>query len=320
MALLNSLPVSQDDVFRKVAWLLDYLLFKTDVGQQQVDSLWTHLLTTIREWKPDATPHDKAMVAGTVFHIVRAMLAQRSETIYCETICEMLNDTLERELKDCDRDEQQDFLHRLTEQSPMLAEWINGYDEADCWLYDEIERVISNESREADKDSFEPSGTTFTKTALLTDILIDIIGQRLTVANKLKASPDDFRKLFSGNDQQFTMTWLGTDGELRDLFKMITNVKKQYATPHRGYQQILRSHFVDADGNWFNNLHGAKSIKTFKSVIDDCSLLLQRTIEAMTNIMKELISTNQDALRDAGFYDPVQAAKQSGLSIKKKRR
>lgn len=169
-------------------------------------------------------------------------------------------------------------------------------------------------------DDFKPSGRTFTKTALLDDRLIDIMAQRLARANKLSASPDDFRKLFSGIDQQFTMTWLGTGGELRDLFKMLTDKKLQFAKPQKGYQQILKSHFLDEDGNRFNNLHGDKSIESFQPVIDDCAFLLQYLTDGMTEIMKQLVSTNRSVLQEMGFFDPLQAVKQSNLSIRNKRR
>ncbi len=198
----------------------------------------------------------------------------------------------------------------------------------DCCVYGEVEakellkRIKNNETSakgRTKENFFKPSGTTFTKTALLTDTHIDIIGQRLTKANKLEASPDDFRKLFSGIDQIFDMVWLGTEGELRDLFKMLTAGKK-YASPQRGYQNILKSHFLDKDGHRFKNLKGAKSITKFQVVIDDCSFLLQHLTDSMTYIMKQLMIDNENALSEAGYFNTVQAAKQSGLRIRNKRR
>lgn len=318
MARLNGLQATQYDVFYKSARLLDFLLYKPEISQHQVDSLWNLLFIDIMKWGTNVTDHDKRMVAGTVFQVVRATLTQYYDSRYSETICDLLNQTLEHELNGCDEREQDEFLQRLRDQSPELSEWINSFDEHDEWLSDQIAATIASKSGKADADEFKPIGKTFSKTSLLTDKLIDIICQRLTIENKLNATPDDFRKLFSGIDQKFTMIWKGSGGELRDLFKMLT--EEGYATPKRGYQQILKSHFLDDDGHRFNNLHGDKSIESFQIVINDCIFLLQHLTDNMTAIMKRLVRENKDALYEMGYYDQLQAAKQSGLNIRKKRR
>jgi len=102
--------------------------------------------------------HDKRMVAGTVFHIVRATLAQHYDSQYCETICGLLNCTLERELKGWDVEEQEVFLSRLVEQSPALSEWINNYEDVDNWLSDEIMDAVADEFRENGGDNTEFEG------------------------------------------------------------------------------------------------------------------------------------------------------------------
>lgn len=318
MNRLQGLLAQPEDVFRESACLLDFLMTADDVNQHKVDGLWTLLVNDIRKWKPDADDRDKMLVAGTVFMLVRATLRQHYDSRFGETIADMLGVTIERELKTANKEEEEQFLDRLTECSAMLCEWINHYDEEDDWLSNKIADVVSSRKDNND-DDFRPCGTTFTKTALLTDKLIDIMGQRLEQANKLNASPDDWRKLFSGINQQFDMTWMGTEGELRDLFKMLTDTP-QYAKPKRNFQQILKSHFLDKHGRRFNNLHGAKSIDSFKPVLDDCAFLLQHLTDSMTAIMKKLVTENEDALREMGYFNKVQAAKQAGLSIRSKRR
>lgn len=316
--LENGFLVTPVDVFFESARLLDFLLSQPEISQHQVDSLWDLLFIDIMKWGTNVTDYNKRMIAGTVFQVVRATLTQYYDSYYSETICDLLNHTIGRELNGCDEMEQTRFLQQLMEQTPELCEWINSYDEADEWLSDQISDTITAMNGVSDEDDFKPSGKTFSKTTYLTDKLIDIIGQRLAQSNKLNTTPDNFRKLFSGVDQQFTMTWLGTGGELRDLFKMLTN--EGYAKPKRGYQQILKSHFLDEKGHRFNNLHGDKSIDSFQTIIDDCAFLLQHLTDSMTAIMKQLIYENKDALSEVGYFDKVQSAKQSGLSIRNKRR
>lgn len=317
-ARLNGLEATEYDVFYESACLLDYLLYTSDINQDKVNSLWTNLLLNIRKWKPDATDYDKQVVSGTVFHIVRATLAQYHNTYFSETICNLLIQKLELELKECNDDRLKESHQQVIELSKEVADWINKYEDAKEWLSDQIYDVISLQKDKAE-DDFMPCGTTFTKTTLLTDKLLDIIGQRLTKANKLKASPDDWRKLFSGVNQQFDLVWLGTEGELRDLFKMLTG-EPQYIQPKRNYQQIVKSHFYDQNGNRFNNLHSAKSIKTFQPILDDCIFFLQHLTDSMTDIMKNLVFENEDALHEMGYYDNLQASKQAGQRIKSKHR
>lgn len=318
MGYFKGLEAQPEDLFREVASLMDFLLFTENVNQRKVDGLWMLLINDIRSWKPDVAEEDKMLMAGTVFTMVKSILRHHTESWFRDNIHDMIDNTLEKKLKIIDEQEQREFLDNLSECAVKLDEWINHYDESNEWLSDEIADVI-NSRKDKDEDDFLPCGTTFTKTALLTDKLIDIIGQRLAQAHKLNASPDDWRKLFSGINQQFDMTWLGTEGELRDLFKMLTD-KPQYIKPKRNFQLILKSHFLDEHGRRFNNLHGAKSIESFQPILDDCAFLLQHLTDSMTAIMKQLVMDNEDALREMGYFKKVQASKQAGLSIRNKRR
>ena len=315
-ARLNGVLATEVDVFCESVRLLDFLLCKSDIKLYQLESLWEQLEIGVRNMKPNATDFDKRFFTGVVFHIVRAALAQHTDSCFCEEICDKLSCILEKKLNGVDNDLETKIQDKLLEQSPVLSGWINTYEEDD-WLSNRIDEVLEYKGRNSKNDNFEPKGETFSKTSLLTDNLIDIIGQRLSLANKLEASPDDFRKLFSGIDQHFDIIWLGTEGELRDLFKMLIS---KYITPKRGYQLILKSHFTDNNGKRFNNLKGAKSIDKFKPVIDDCEFFLQHLHEGLTNIMKKIISENKTVLEEAGYFDQLQASKQAGMRIQNKRR
>lgn len=126
-------------MFRESAHLLDYLLSpELDISQALVDNYWDMLFNDIRKWDAKVTDHDKQIVAGTIFMVVRATLTQHWDSRYSETVCELLNYTLERKLQDCEKQEQTEFLQRLMDQSPILCEWINSYDDAGEWLSDKI--------------------------------------------------------------------------------------------------------------------------------------------------------------------------------------
>ena len=74
MNYLKSLDVMPEDVFREVAYLLDFILSTQDITQRRVDGLWTLLVNDIRSWKSDAQDEDKLLVAGTIFLIARDAL------------------------------------------------------------------------------------------------------------------------------------------------------------------------------------------------------------------------------------------------------
>lgn len=321
--LCPTMVMTPEQLFVDASLTLDSILQTGDKSAEQCHSLWTEKYNQYREQdQMTGRPEDTKAEVAMLFYIVMYGVATVNHSHYRGTLQRTLHDCIfnlyyERDIKRCLGVEQN--LHEpINQHTAEMQIWMEEYFTSKESLTKEIEEAISSR-KSKDEDNFQPIGTTFTKTALLTDKLIDIIGQRLTQANKLNASPDDWRKLFSGIDQQFDITWLGTEGELRDLFKMLTD-KPQYAKPKRNFQLILKSHFLDEHGRRFNNLHGAKSIDSFQPILDDCAFLLQHLTDSMTAIMKRLVKENEDALREMGYFDKVQEAKHSGLSIRNKRR
>lgn len=145
---LKSLDVKPDDVFREAVYMLDFLLYTQDITQRMVDGLWTLLVNDIREWKTDVPDEDKILVAGTVFFIVRDVLCHHWERRYSEDICNMLTDTIERKWKGSNEDKNSTIFERLDECSQLLSDWINGYDEEEEWLSNEIEACLRKRKTE----------------------------------------------------------------------------------------------------------------------------------------------------------------------------
>ena len=282
--MLNGLQVTQVDVFRETAMLLDYLLAKRDIGQEQVDSLWNKLLLDIRTWKNDATEHDKWMVASTVFQIVRAMLTQHTEICFCETVCEMLDKTTERNKKGCDEEEYEEFRHKLIEHSRVMSEWMIGYEEADEWLSDKIEHYIEEAMIEPDekkKRGRKPKTTAkpekqhgleypvFAKGQGVTDAHIKALYLMLTTRGWIGTQTNvvDFKRLFSGESNNCEIIWTGQDkmgsnepttlgvSALYVLFKRMAE-EKLISIGNNSSQigPILETHFVDAEGRFLTSV------------------------------------------------------------------
>ena len=267
-------------------------------------------------------------MAGAVFMVVRATLVQHCHARYNSDISSMIVSTLEKKLKVPDCEEHLQFLERLTENSSLLRNWINQYERNGEWLSDQIQTTITcpKDTNDDEKLDFTPTRQTFRKSARVTEIQLTLILQRLTNAKKLDPdeSPDEWLKLFSGIDEDFTITWLGKPGELRDLFEMLTapekGTKKGYVTPRKNYLQIVCSHFTDNDGKFFTNLRRQKSIGAFTPVLNDCKLVLQHSLETMTKMMKQLIENNETALLEfETYYNSTAAKRDDGSRIRYRR-
>ncbi len=326
---LAGLVISAEDIFFEVSRTVDFILFKKeDMSQKDINGLWTLLVNDIHDLNPNTDDKTMNLFAGTIFLFAKEIFVHHCENVFREKINDMLSETLENHLGDYYDDKvYKGIIRSLTECSQQLDEWINDYEESDFSLSDEIEDVLSNVDKPEDKKiDFTPTGQTFTKTTKVTDLQLTLIMQRLAKANRLdpNGSADDWLKLFSGVNSMFTIKWLGTPGELRDLFKLLTKPKGKnktgYVTPLYNYQQIVQSHFTDKNGEAFKPLKGQKSIDSFKPILDDCEFTLQFLTDNMTEVMKEIINNNEGALIEAGLSYNISAAKNDdNLRIRNKR-
>ena len=148
-AYLEGLDIGVEEVFLAVARLLDKL-FNTEVSQQDVDKLWTELFNDIRKIKIDATKHDKQQVTHTIFAIVRKLLCHHWKSLYCDTLYDMLGETIKREMRNSDNDELAQFEEGLFEHSEALSEWINNVYEGN--LGAEIEVILKGNKNDSSED------------------------------------------------------------------------------------------------------------------------------------------------------------------------
>ena len=324
---MSSMMFSPIEVFVEAVEIIDELLSPEIEWQDYISSLWQNLVIKYKLWQHQLSySEDEIQTAvSSVIYTVYVTILESDDYDFSKAISAALYKEIERHNSKV-IEQEDSVIVNICRHAEKLKEWVSEYEESDHYLSEEIESLITKKKivrLKKGNPEFVPSGRTFTKSALLTDIQIDIIGQRLSLANKLDATPDDFRKLFSGVDSHFTMKWLGHPGELRDLFKMLTNLRNgetRYVTPKRGYQLILRSHFLDKDGNQFEDLDAQKSIESFKPIINDCEFFIQHLIDKVTQIMKTILNNNEGPLEDSGYYVNPTSAKQEGLHIKNKLR
>lgn len=335
---LNGLQATPEDVFCESARLLDFLLVNPNITQHQVNSLWNKLLIDIRKWNANASDHDKQMVASTVFQIVRATLAQHTESRYYENICDLLNQTTTQELEECDEKEQIKFSQRLIEQSSVLCEWINIYDESDVWLSDEIAETIAHLEENKNKPKNKPKKknisepekqhgveyTVFSKGQGVTDNHIKALYKYLTTRGWISTQTNevDFKQLFSGVSNNCEIIWTGLDklgnnkptilgiSALYVLFKRMADEKLiTIGNKSKRIGPILESHFVDTKGHFLTSVSNSSSISIIANDYIEKILKMMKTRMSSDDIIRFLEEEmesqyDKNDLQDLRYHNP----------------
>ena len=149
---LNGLIISAEDLFFEVSKIVDYILFKKeDVSQKYLNGFWTLLVNDIHELNPNTDDKTKNLLAGTVFLFTKEIFAHHCETVFKDTITDMLSETLENHLGDYYDDEvYKGIIRSLIECSQLLSKWTDEYEESSIWLSDEIAGVLFASHNNAD--------------------------------------------------------------------------------------------------------------------------------------------------------------------------
>lgn len=272
------------DVFRQVAWLLDYLTVNPDVMVQgDVDGLFVSLQNLVREWK-DATVSDRKIVADSVFRIVRKLLCHHWNTYYSRWLFNMFTNTLSRlGCADTDTDVVL-MMERLTAQSDPLDEWINSF--YDGHLSDEVEAVVSG--KKADVKPLQRSGRKKNNPNELTSSFsyrpdVDNRAQRLQAFYQaldrhfiMHADQQVFINIFMGVETNDYLVWTGDIIELKYLINTLQKAQLITVKGKGGIWQVVCARFK-------------VRIKK-KEVIDD----------SMTNDSYEIIDLSPDQFNKSG--------------------
>lgn len=269
MNYLKSLDVMPEDVFREVAYLLDFILYTQDITQRRVDGLWTLLVNDIRSWKSDAQDEDKLLVAGTIFLIARDALCHHWDNRYSEDIYGMFTETLDEKLNIDDDKKYSLLFERLDECSQLLSDWINKYDEAEEWLSDDIGKCLRKKKPEGKKDTGQHPMADYSRFSFSLipqakyrgkeNIILDWLHKELVdkgfVIDYDISGQDDvlkqlvneerkkvvFNAVFSGSDTDYHIVWIGRKVELRYFILQLIARKALSWKKGPGKWQITRN-------------------------------------------------------------------------------
>ncbi len=149
------LKAKPEDVFCLVADVLDDILDTAVPTLEYIDELWTSILLDIQQWSSRASIHDRMLIAGTVFYIVRELLGYHWDCRYNDEVYYMMSDVLESRLKVDDKKDEELFLQSLLDYGEELRTWINSYDTRYGFLSEEIEDVVEGRKKK-DVENVEP--------------------------------------------------------------------------------------------------------------------------------------------------------------------
>ena len=159
--------------------------------------------------------------------------------------------------------------------------------------------------KHGEKPEFNYTEETFKKSAVITDMQLDLILAELIVMGWMPSmsSQSDFHKLFSGVPGEFLLTWTGKPAQLHDFFDMLTKkkeVKKKkipgYVTPRGNYLNIVRSHFKDENNNWFGELNHERHIDGTNEILTKLEIVLAYSVDECINMMQTIVREHKDLL------------------------
>ena len=150
---LGGLTVFAEDIFFEVSRVVDYFLrYAEEASQEKTEGLWVTLTNEIHDLNPNTDDNTKNLLAGTVFIFTREILAHHCESVYKDTINDMLAETHEKHLgyNYYEDEVYKGIIIRLIECSQLLSKWIDEYEESSIWLSDEIAGVLFASHNNAD--------------------------------------------------------------------------------------------------------------------------------------------------------------------------
>lgn len=172
---------------------------------------------------------------------------------------------------------------------------------------EKFNKMIVPSVEQEEEPQFTYTDDTFKKSSMLTDMQIDLMLAKLIVSGWMgkNSSQSDFRKLFSGNPSRFYLTWTGTDGELHDLFDMLTRKKIErgkkipgYITPRGSYLNIVCSHFKDKKGKWFKDLNRKRHTDGTKDVLNMLEIVLNYSLDECIRMMEMIVEEHKALLEN----------------------
>lgn len=289
---LRQLRLEPVEVFCESAEIVDALLEDRQSCDSLLRTLWDKLVIRMGDWAPLAQDEELDTAVGCIYMAAVAALASSADTRHSYTLVRKLLSDMHKHFADYQKLEDV-VIPSLDYHQQVLQKWITDYIGSEVYLSDEIEEVISRKKRgggstgsptgrggmvcEVDPSAdsgteFVPDRATFIKKGILDSQLAIVQNEIYKSGWLVHDRPDDFCALFSGKQNSITIVWrkgVGK-GNLCALFDMMLKGRYIECPAGHTYQKMLKSHFVDEDGNYLTGLNSTYVPEKCQIVLDTC--------------------------------------------------
>ena len=230
---LVGVKANGEEVFCEVASLTDSLMAAPlrSLNQKDIDDIYTGLVNDYHEWD-NSSPHDREIIADTVFRIVRQLMCHYWGLWHSDEVYAMIGETLKRESRAFNDEELNQIDSRLLSCSEMLDAWVNQ--DYDGHLWEEIEAVIKGKPQgkkpRSGRKAIDPKEITasfnYLPKASNRTILLKVFYDCLRgVYIERKVNQKLFIDVFSGTTTTEKITWIRGIRELHYLFDKLDELK-----------------------------------------------------------------------------------------------
>ena len=291
---LRGLRLEPVEVFCECVEIVDALLEDHQACDSLLRTLWDKLVIRMGDWAPQAQDEELDMAAGCIYMAAVGALASSADTRHSYTLVRKLLADMHKHFADYQKLEDV-VIPTLDYHQQALQRWITDYIGSDVYLSDEIVEVISRKRKGGGSHStgsgqapvgmageedpsaesgsgFVPDRATFIKKGILDSQLAIVQNEIYKSGWLVHDRPDDFCALFSGKQNSVKVVWrkgVGK-GNLCALFDMMLKGRYIECPAGHTYQKMLKSHFVDEDGNYLTGLNSTYVPDKCQIVLDTC--------------------------------------------------
>lgn len=280
MASMESFNFTSEDLFVEAAIAIDEVFDSPTDAPQYLEDLWDNLKIKLKSrTQPTPTQADLNIVCGVLFYVVAATMSLHWREFYNKEIVGLLRQIVGKKGFCVNEEEQKDIIENLCKHSEGLEVWVNEYEDSEDWLTDEIEACLrkrkpepqKEESKKQPKDyskySFElilPERFKGKENKLLEYLYAELKDKHFiadydvkldrelahlipNIAEKNKLA---FNNVFSGQDTDYHILWIGDKVELRYFLSQLKEREALSWKAGPGIWQITRNRI------WWRNKQG----------------------------------------------------------------
>lgn len=279
-----SLRLSPEEVFCEAAGVIDRIVASPKEVDTLLHALWDTLLSDYLDLTDGATPADAERAAACVYYAAIAALIYCSYAGYKYGIVRKLMADVHSRYADW-RELEPQLFPCVERYGPSLGQWMDDYVTSDSYLSDAIEEVLRPKRKAApqaeEEPAFKPTRNTFLlcngSMAVHVELMLSELVKEGWMAKQTQ--PDTFLKLFRGVPSGVRLVWLDNGGVLKELFRQLIEHERIAYPKGEGYLKILRSHFVNAEGQDLGELKSTKCRDTALPLIQRCLDLFELEVQ-----------------------------------------